>query len=243
MCMETDVLVLGAGPAGLAVAAACGRAGLRTTLVAPSPDAAWTQNYGSWADEIGDAALRPSAGTWDDAEVRLTAQESVVLRRTYVRIDTAALQGELRRRCDVAGVRMVAGRAEAVHHTPLGTTATTTCGDVTAALVVDASGATSRLIRREGSAAAHQVAYGVLAEVDGWTGGLRWMDFSFGDDADPPTFLYALPLPDGRIFLEETWRLPPGICGITSELFYDGRLRGLPGLERRALIFICPSAA
>ncbi len=37
------------------------------------------------------------------------------------------------------------------------------------------------------------------------------------------------------IFLEETWRLPPRICGFTSEVFYDGRLRGRDGLERRRL--------
>jgi uncharacterized protein len=38
------------------------------------------------------------------------------------------------------------------------------------------------------------------------------------------------------IFLEETWRLPPGICALTSELFYAGRLRGKAELERRALV-------
>lgn len=38
------------------------------------------------------------------------------------------------------------------------------------------------------------------------------------------------------IFLEETWRLPPKICALTSELFYAGRLRGKVGLERRRLV-------
>jgi predicted RecB family nuclease len=42
--------------------------------------------------------------------------------------------------------------------------------------------------------------------------------------------------PERGIFLEETWRLPPGICELTSELFYDGRLIGRAGLERRRLI-------
>lgn len=38
------------------------------------------------------------------------------------------------------------------------------------------------------------------------------------------------------IFLEETWRLPPKICAMTSELFYDGRLVGRPGQEQRRLV-------
>jgi len=42
--------------------------------------------------------------------------------------------------------------------------------------------------------------------------------------------------PDRGLFLEETWRLPPAICDLTSELFYERRLRPHPGLERQALI-------
>jgi uncharacterized protein len=33
------------------------------------------------------------------------------------------------------------------------------------------------------------------------------------------------------LFLAETWRLHPSICKFTSELFYEGRLTSLPGLE------------
>lgn len=35
------------------------------------------------------------------------------------------------------------------------------------------------------------------------------------------------------LFLEETWRLHPQICAFTSELFYEGRLRCRPHLERQ----------
>jgi len=35
------------------------------------------------------------------------------------------------------------------------------------------------------------------------------------------------------VFLPETWRLHPAICGFTSELFYEGRLASLDGLERQ----------
>lgn len=41
---------------------------------------------------------------------------------------------------------------------------------------------------------------------------------------------------EGRgLFLEETWRLHPNICGFTSELFYEGRLKPKDGLERQAI--------
>src|SRR5262249_1549139 len=37
---------------------------------------------------------------------------------------------------------------------------------------------------------------------------------------------------DRGLFLEETWRLHPKICDLTSELFYEDRLKAIPGLER-----------
>jgi uncharacterized protein len=42
--------------------------------------------------------------------------------------------------------------------------------------------------------------------------------------------------PELGIFLEETWRLAPPLCELTSELFYDGQLRSIPGLERQRLV-------
>ena len=40
---------------------------------------------------------------------------------------------------------------------------------------------------------------------------------------------------DRGLFIAETRRLAPSICAFTSELFYEGRLRPYPGLERQAL--------
>jgi uncharacterized protein len=37
------------------------------------------------------------------------------------------------------------------------------------------------------------------------------------------------------LFLEETWRLHPAICGFTSELFYDGKLHPKVGLDRQVI--------
>jgi len=41
--------------------------------------------------------------------------------------------------------------------------------------------------------------------------------------------------PDKGLFLKETWRLHPAICAYTSELFYDGKLRSKPGLEKQVI--------
>jgi len=43
-------------------------------------------------------------------------------------------------------------------------------------------------------------------------------------------------IPDDRgLFLDVTWRLHPDICAFTSEVYYEGRLRSLPGLEKQAI--------
>jgi hypothetical protein len=44
---------------------------------------------------------------------------------------------------------------------------------------------------------------------------------------------------DRGLFLEETWHLHPTICYFTSELFYEGRLQPLSGLEVQDLIADC----
>jgi uncharacterized protein len=43
-------------------------------------------------------------------------------------------------------------------------------------------------------------------------------------------------MPDeAGLFLDETWRLHPRICGFTSEVFYENRLTSREGLQRQAL--------
>src|SRR5262249_54096049 len=41
---------------------------------------------------------------------------------------------------------------------------------------------------------------------------------------------------DRGLFLEETWRLHPDLCRLTSALFYEGRLHARRGLERQAIL-------
>jgi uncharacterized protein len=41
--------------------------------------------------------------------------------------------------------------------------------------------------------------------------------------------------PESGLFLDQTWRLHPDICAFNSELFYEGRLKSRPNLERQAV--------
>ncbi len=46
--------------------------------------------------------------------------------------------------------------------------------------------------------------------------------------------------PDRGIFLPETWRLAPAICDFTSEVFYEGKLKPLLGLDKQVLVGVKP---
>ncbi|HEX6360249.1 lycopene cyclase family protein, partial [Actinophytocola sp.] len=73
-----DVVVVGGGPAGWALASACVRVGLRVTLVAPTNR--WPATYGMWLDET---ALLPAGSRWVVARAtgggRVLPREYVVL--------------------------------------------------------------------------------------------------------------------------------------------------------------------
>jgi len=48
-----DVLVLGAGPAGMAIASALGKEKLYVEVLSPNgPDEPWPNTYGIWASEL-----------------------------------------------------------------------------------------------------------------------------------------------------------------------------------------------
>jgi uncharacterized protein len=57
--------------------------------------------------------------------------------------------------------------------------------------------------------------------------GVSALDHVLGSHATVP--------PDRGLFLEETWRLHPIICAFNSELFYEGRLKSRPGVERQEI--------
>ena len=197
-----DVLVLGAGPAALTLAASCSSRGLITQGVAPDPGKPWTPRYGAWRDELPDLFSDAVAHTWAAAAVH--TPEKRRLDRPYVCLSTPRLQGILDKRC--AGMHWVDGFAEGLSHEEEATTVLLRSGQrLRARVVVDATG-DGALLERSEAPDAWQTAYGAIFTI---RGGHPWaldeiglMDFRGEDEL--PTFLYAQPLGPDRVFLEET---------------------------------------
>lgn len=201
---EPDVIVVGLGPAGRALAHRCRAAGLAVTAVDPHPDRPWAATYGAWSDELPDW-LDPSAiAAAADSPAVHTAKVRR-LRRRYVVFDSPELQRSL----SLEGVRVLTARADEVVERRV----TLRDGAVlTAPVVVDARG----LIGQKGLP--EQTAYGLVvsaaAAAPALQGQQAWFMDWRQDHHDPgrpdgprdarPSFLYAVPLADDRVLLEET---------------------------------------
>ncbi len=205
-----DIGVLGSGPAALAVASACVRRGASVTLVSPEPHAAWLPNYCLWADEVPLELQDLTEQFWPQASVA-TMLASRTLDRPYVKLDNVALQLHFWDTFRAGAVRVVPRRATRLGHQPGSTTIHTDDGsEHRVRLVIDASGAGTPFVRRVHSRPpAFQTAYGLLLEAPGHSfdpARMVLMDFRPGPNGvgEPPSFLYVLPLSDGRLFVEET---------------------------------------
>lgn len=208
---STDVLVVGAGPAGHAAAAACAQQGLQVTLLAIDPTADWSQTYGAWHDELEAVGLTEVIGRrWSDTWVRTGATPRHALDRTYCLIDNARLRARLWQTAHAAGATQVVGRAVAVERDRgRAVIATADGARYGARVVVDATGHPSALRRDRRQGLAYQTAYGVVASFDRPPipeGSMCLMDFDATafDDPEPPTFLYAMDLGDDQFLVEET---------------------------------------
>jgi Lycopene cyclase protein len=129
----TDVVVVGGGPAGRALAAECAARGQATTLVDPRPDAPWRATYGAWLDDLPEGLPAPAAV----ARGRVETGRTHVLDRRYAVLDVRALRAHLDARLAEGGVRTVAGRVVA-HTGSAVLLADGTC--LRADLVIDAGG-------------------------------------------------------------------------------------------------------
>ena len=200
---RADLLVAGAGPAGLALAGAAAERGLRVVLVAPDPERAWWQTYGVWLDELG-GHDRPAVAV-AYAETVADGVERRVLDRTYALLDTAALQARLRARAGPAD--LVTGAVAGWEAAPDGGVVAVLADGrrLAAAVGVAATGGPSPGGRAAETA---QTAFGLVVDrgvVDHPAGTAVFMDWraDHGESADP-TFLYVLDLGDGRVLVEET---------------------------------------
>ncbi|MFQ1004271.1 lycopene cyclase family protein [Modestobacter sp. SSW1-42] len=199
-----DVVVAGAGPAGLAVAAACATRGLRVALVAPHLRP-WHQTYSLWADELDavTTALAPGTvlGARYPATVVRTSAGQRDLGRGYARLHNDVVHGLLLDQLATGGGVTVPGTVAGTRDD--GRQVTLADGTtLTARLVVDARGG--------GPGSAQQRAWGerVAGDVGDLVppGSALFMDWVTLRDpaAQPPVFLYGMALDDGTTLLEAT---------------------------------------
>lgn len=188
---DLDVAIAGDGPAGLALAAACRRVGLRVTVLGDG--GRWRATYGMWRDEVPDLP-GPCLGNVS-ARVIVHGHRRHVLERAYAIADNDALRAHL-----AHGVDVDVARVERIQHFPWGSRAVCSSGTaVDARLIVDATG------RRSGEPSTAQSAFGIVVadlpagfERDTVT----LMDLRAGSGR-VPTFCYVAPVADGWL-VEET---------------------------------------
>jgi lycopene epsilon-cyclase len=113
-----DALVVGAGPAGLAVAAEMAERGVSVGLIAP--DTPFVNNYGVWLDEFKELGLEHCLlHKYDDALVWFNDKdpaEGIGLGRGYGQVCRRRLRAELLGRCERAGVKYAPGLVDTLAH-------------------------------------------------------------------------------------------------------------------------------
>lgn len=230
----TDVVVIGAGPAGLSLARALGERGVSVVCVDPALSKPWPNNYGTWRDELEPLGLADCASyVWERTAVHTSAKKTV-LSRAYVRVDRKKLKRRLLDLCASHGVVVQQARAEGVDVSSKDySVVQMDSGPVEARVVVDATGHALRFVKlAEGDAPGFQAAYGIECDVEGEIGfnedEMMLMDYR--DDhmtnkklsEKEPTFLYVMPLGGKRVFYEETSLVanPAMDFGVLKERLY-----------------------
>ncbi|MBE9138574.1 lycopene cyclase family protein [Nodosilinea sp. LEGE 07088] len=210
-----DVLVIGAGPAGLSLATALGEAGLAVQgLALDDPAHPWPNTYGIWVDELDDLGLVQFLDhRWKDCVVNVNSG-SLPLHREYGLLNKDRLQTYWLTQGERHGVVWHQGKAAHIEHCATHSQVTTEAREtLTARLVVDATGHRSAFVQRSPAPAlAFQAAYGIVGRFS--TPPIRPQQMVLMDYRDdhltpaqrqePPTFLYAMDLGDGVYFVEET---------------------------------------
>ncbi len=209
---NSQVLILGAGPAGLALAAACRHKNLDVRVL-DRDHSSWKNQYAAWEDELTSLGREGwFRHVWSSARVWIDEGDERVLARPYGVIDNEHCNQALR--AEAQGADWVCGEVEEIRTEGLG--GVVTCADgatYSADVIIDVLGTLATPIHAGRSQpTTFQSAYGVLAEVEGTTASDYVTLMDFRDPApdvealpgDVPSFLYSMPWPDGRWFFEET---------------------------------------
>lgn len=213
--MVFDALVIGSGPAGLAIAAALCDEGLNVAGLAPvPPPGEWSNTYGIWCDELEPMNLTHLLSHRWQNSVAYAAQQKIALQREYGLFDNTKLQNYFVERCDRGKMTWYQGTAASVEHLANYACVTTTEGTtLSTRIVLDASGHKPALLKRPKSdRIAYQAAYGIVGRFSSppiESQQFVLMDYradhlSPDERQAPPTFLYAMDLGNDIFFVEET---------------------------------------
>jgi len=214
---QADVVIAGAGPAGLALAAELGLRGARVVLIERSLGRPWRASYGSWAATwpagVADAAV---AARFERPFVTFAGGARKVLPSSYLRLDTTRLQSSLEQRARDSGVEFLQGTFERADYERNGSLVQLTDRSrrpsrVRCRVVVDCRGRVADAARGRGPRA-FQTALGAWFEVDHLpfeSGEMCLMDLrsapgAGNDGVVDSSFLYAAPERPGVLFAQET---------------------------------------
>ncbi|MBA2663564.1 MAG: lycopene cyclase family protein [Bradymonadaceae bacterium] len=212
---RADVLVVGAGPAGLALACGLVARGIGVVVVDPRLDAPWPNNYGAWVDELpADNARIVLGQQWPTAVVRLAGRvQTTVLERAYARIDNAQTRARHLDALRSGGAALVEGRVVGVRCLEEHFVVALEHGEAfEARQVVDASGVGALVEYASGGAPGFQTAFGMVARFEGdpLAGeAMVLMDYrqsgrNQAEAREVPSFLYGMHLGANLYFVEET---------------------------------------
>ena len=217
-----DLVIAGAGPAGLSVAERVSNAGFSVAIVDPNPLCPWINNYGVWCDEFEAMGLDDCYDVvWNKAIVHLDSGETGMrtLDRPYARVDRPKLKRRLLERSIAAGVKFHVAKVDGVEHADGKSTLLCAAGvRIPGSLALDATGHSRRLVQYDQTFdPGYQGAYGITIEVESHPFDvdamlfMDWRDDHLANDPEMkarnaalPTFLYAMPFSPTKVFLEET---------------------------------------
>ena len=208
-----DVLVLGAGPAGMAIASALGKEKLDVEVLSPNgPDEPWPNTYGIWGEEVDQLGLQDlleyrwkntvsffGHGAFEEQDDENKATEHSL---DYGLFDKKKLHNFWFNECNKSFIKWHQGFAKKIHFEKYKSTVTTNAGmTYSARLVVDATGYDPVFLKLKSCGPlAVQTCYGIVGNFSKpplKKGQFVLMDYRndhLNDEQkkEPPTFLYAM---------------------------------------------------
>lgn len=198
-----DIVVIGGGPAGWALADACVQEGMRTALVDSDPQRIWRATYAAWYDELPRWSIPAIAAA--PRHTRAAAVTEHTLDRSYAILDNTQLSRLLHNPAVVPITGTVRSLEQAPHGLDL---RLDDSSHLSARLAIDATGAPPSRTGYAEQTAAGVVVSGAEARrlIPDPLNSAVFMDWrgAARRDTIAASFLYAVPIGGDDVLLEET---------------------------------------